>query len=98
MPPVGQIASSVDRPGHDVRDAGWNLLVAAGAAVGFRGRIAGNRSHEPVAVARRVDPLDTAAGAALVQRRHVGGRTVVSARAHDARVRWAAALNRGPAA
>ena len=69
MPPIGQIAPAIGRPRHDVRDARRYLLVTSRTAVGLRGRVAGNRSHQPLSVARRVHPLHTAAGAAFVQRR-----------------------------
>src|SRR5690606_40369521 len=44
-------------PGDQVRFAGRDLLVAAGAAVGLRGGLAGERTHLPVAVGPLLHPV-----------------------------------------
>jgi hypothetical protein len=87
MPAVGEVTAAVGRPRHDVRDAGNDLLIAARAPVGLRGRVAGDRSDKPLTIAGIVHAFDAASGPLFVQRGHVDVGTVVAARAHEARVR-----------
>src|SRR3984957_16795219 len=55
VPPVGD--AGVRRPDHDVRGAGVDLLIAAGAAVGLARRRAWHPAHHPVAIRPFLDPL-----------------------------------------
>src|ERR1700734_2595928 len=55
VPPIRD--ARVRRPDHDVRDAGMELLVAAGAAVRLARRRARYLAHHPVAIRPVLDPL-----------------------------------------
>jgi hypothetical protein len=79
---IGEIAATVGRPRHDVRDPGWNLLVAAGAAVGLRGGVARDRPDEPIAVGSGIHPLDTASRPGVVDRYWLVITAVMTTRAH----------------
>ena len=68
---------TVGRPGHDVRGARRDLLVAAGAAVGLGGRRSGHPADHPVAVWPRLDALGPGHGV-----RRAGAVAADPARAH----------------
>src|SRR5580693_3144075 len=55
VPPLGD--AGVGRPDHDVRGAGVELLIAAGAPVRLARRRARHRPYHPVAVRPVLDPL-----------------------------------------
>jgi hypothetical protein len=44
MTPIGEITAAVGRPHDDVRDAGRDFMIAAGASVGLFGRVARDRA------------------------------------------------------
>src|SRR6185437_1873287 len=67
-------------PHHHVRDAGLDLLVAAGTAVHLGGRDAGHLADDPVAVGPRLDPRRAQPDRGLVPiLRARGGRPAGSA-------------------
>jgi hypothetical protein len=82
--PVALVAPLVGRPRDDVRDAGPDLLHAAGTAVRLGGRTPEDRPDHPLAVLILLDALDALAGALVTQWGGCGVATrAVAARTHD---------------
>ncbi len=86
MAAIGQIAATVRWPGHDVRDARRDLLIATRASVDLGRRVSGNRSDQPFPVGRGLHALDAATGTEIIQRFHVVVATVMTTWAHVARL------------
>src|SRR6185295_11471048 len=83
VPPVGQIAAAVRRPGHDVRDTGRDRLVTARAPIVLLRRAGRHGPHHPVTVAGRLHALDAPPGPLQVERFGRGVATnVVATRTH----------------
>ncbi len=67
VPAVRDVEHPVGRPGHDVRDARRDLLLAARAAVALDRDAPVDRADEPLAVRVRLPSLDAGQGATDVQ-------------------------------
>lgn len=67
MPTITQTAHAISRPGNDMRYAGCDLLLTAGAAVGL-GRVdPGDPADEPLAVAVGLTPLGPPDGSVQIE-------------------------------
>ena len=82
-------------PGHKVRRARWDLLLAAGAQVGLRRRRPCHRAHPPVAVRVLLEPAAAVDEARLEVVPHAGlprltaaATTGTVAAGHDVQCRW----------
>jgi len=82
VPAIGEIAAAVRRPCDNVGDSRRDLLIATGAAIGLRGRVARDRPDQPVAVLGGVDAFDPTPRSKIIKWQRLVVTAVMATWAH----------------